>query len=71
MKTPTPYLHRPAPMALVALFAMVALSCVCQSAMADEAAAGTDLVDAGGTAIHVGILTAIMLGGSSFTQLRN
>lgn len=27
------------------------------------------MVDAGGTAIHVGILTAIMLGGSSFTQL--
>ena len=27
------------------------------------------LVDAGGTAIQVGILTAIMLGGSSFTQL--
>ncbi len=27
------------------------------------------LVDAGGTAVHVGILTAIMLGGSSFTQL--
>ncbi len=27
------------------------------------------LVDAGGTAVQVGILTAIMLGGSSFTQL--
>lgn len=27
------------------------------------------IVDAGGTAIHIGILTAIMLGGSSFTQL--
>ena len=27
------------------------------------------MVDAGGTAIHIGILTAIMLGGSSFTQL--
>jgi len=27
------------------------------------------LVDAGGTAIHIGILTTIMLGGSSFTQL--
>ncbi len=27
------------------------------------------LVESGGTAIHVGILTAIMLGGSSFTQL--
>jgi MFS family permease len=27
------------------------------------------LIDAGGTAMHVGILTAIMLGGSSFTQL--
>lgn len=27
------------------------------------------VVDAGGTAIHIGILTAIMLGGSSFTQL--
>ncbi|RLD34311.1 MAG: MFS transporter [Bacteroidetes bacterium] len=27
------------------------------------------LVDAGGTALHVGVLTAIMLGGSSFTQL--
>ena len=27
------------------------------------------LIDAGGTALHVGILTAIMLGGSSFTQL--
>ncbi len=27
------------------------------------------LIDSGGTAIHVGILTAIMLGGSSFTQL--
>lgn len=27
------------------------------------------MVDAGGTAVHIGILTAIMLGGSSFTQL--
>lgn len=27
------------------------------------------MVDAGGTAIHIGILSAIMLGGSSFTQL--
>ena len=27
------------------------------------------MVDAGGTAMHIGILTAIMLGGSSFTQL--
>ena len=27
------------------------------------------IVDAGGTAVHIGILTAIMLGGSSFTQL--
>lgn len=27
------------------------------------------LIESGGTAIHVGILTAIMLGGSSFTQL--
>ena len=27
------------------------------------------MVDSGGTAMHIGILTAIMLGGSSFTQL--
>lgn len=27
------------------------------------------IVDAGGTSVHVGILTAIMLGGASFTQL--
>ncbi len=27
------------------------------------------MVEAGGTAVHIGILTAIMLGGSSFTQL--
>jgi len=27
------------------------------------------VVDAGGTAIHIGIMTAIMLGGASFTQL--
>ena len=27
------------------------------------------LVDAGGSAVQIGILTAIMLGGSSFTQL--
>ena len=27
------------------------------------------LVESGGKAIHVGIMTAIMLGGSSFTQL--
>ena len=27
------------------------------------------LIDAGGTSVHIGILTAIMMGGSSFTQL--
>ncbi len=51
MKTPTPYLHRPAPMALVALFAMVALSCVCQSAMADDTAAEAVAAHAAGWTI--------------------
>ena len=27
------------------------------------------LIDSGGKAIHIGVMTAIMMGGSSFTQL--